>query len=153
MRIEILCIPVLIVASEPRVKVAGCKCALTSTHPPPPALRCFILLTDRSKAVVPVLVLLFVALCSAFRTYVRFAIVCCFLFPLPPDVWEGLRLVDSLDFSLTFFGYIAIVYSRSMLKEGTGSFRSELKIRKVRKGPICNLQTTQALISLHTRAE
>ena len=84
--------------------------------------------TDRSKAVVPVFVLLFVALwfilqgdlflfclvlfcswffsplsigitslggeranLSAFRTFVRFALVC--LFSLPLGVWEGLRLV------------------------------------------------------------
>ena len=87
--------------------------------------------TDRSKAVVPVLVLLSVALwfilrgdlfyflpwgilslcffsffsiaitslgeeranVSAFRTFVRFALVWFCLFPLPLGVWEGLRLV------------------------------------------------------------
>ena len=37
---------------------------------------------------------------SAFRTFVRFALVC--LFSLPLGVWEGLR--HSLDFSLTHFG-------------------------------------------------
>ena len=30
---------------------------------------------------------------SAFRTFVRFALVWFCLFPLPPDVWEWLRLV------------------------------------------------------------
>ena len=57
MRTEFLCISVLRVASGPRVKLASCKSALTS--PPPPTVVCS---TDRSKAVVPVLVLLFVAL-------------------------------------------------------------------------------------------
>ena len=30
---------------------------------------------------------------GAFRTFVRFALVCFFLFPLPLGVWEGLRFV------------------------------------------------------------
>ena len=54
MRTECLCISVLRVSSGPRVKLAGCKSALTT----PPA----IYSTDRSKSVVLVLVLLFVAL-------------------------------------------------------------------------------------------
>ena len=46
--------------SGQRVKLANCKSALnTSSSPPPPPVVSF---TDRSKAVVPVLVLLFVAL-------------------------------------------------------------------------------------------
>ena len=49
MRTELLCVSVLRVASGPRVKLASCK-----PHGG--------LLTDRSKAVIPVLVLLFVAL-------------------------------------------------------------------------------------------
>ena len=53
MRWGFLCISVLRVASGPRVKLASCKSALN-----PPA----VYSTDRSKAVVPVLVLLFVAL-------------------------------------------------------------------------------------------
>ena len=60
MRTEFLCISVLRVASGPRVKLASCKSALTSTPPPPPTP--VVYYTDRSKAVVPVLVLLFVAL-------------------------------------------------------------------------------------------
>ena len=48
-----LCISVLRVASGPRVKLASCKSAL---NPP------VVCSTNRSKAVVPVLVLLFVAL-------------------------------------------------------------------------------------------
>ena len=53
MRTEFLCMSVLRVTSGPRVKLASCKSALN------PTLVCS---TDRSKAVVPVLVLLFVAL-------------------------------------------------------------------------------------------
>ena len=61
MRTEFLCISVLRVASGPRVKLASCESTLTPLpHPPPtPAV---VSSTDRSKAVVPVLVLLFVAL-------------------------------------------------------------------------------------------
>ena len=55
MRTEFLCISVLRVASGPRVKLASCKSALN------PQVVCS---TDRSKAVVPVLVLLFVSLWS-----------------------------------------------------------------------------------------
>ena len=47
MRTEFLCISVLRVASEPRVKLASCKSALNSP---------VVCSTDRSKAVVPVLV-------------------------------------------------------------------------------------------------
>ena len=53
MRTEFLCVSVLRVASGPRVKLAGRKSALNPT---------VVYSTDRSKAVVPVLVLLFVAL-------------------------------------------------------------------------------------------
>ena len=53
MRTEFLCISVLRVASGPRVKLASCKIALT-----PPV----VCSTDRFKAAVPVLVLLFDAL-------------------------------------------------------------------------------------------
>ena len=52
--VSLLCIPVLRVASGPRVKLASCKSALTLP---------VVYSTDRSKAVVLVLVLLFVALC------------------------------------------------------------------------------------------
>ena len=53
MRTKFLCMSVLRVASGPRVKLAGCKSALNPT---------MVYSTDRSKVVVPVLVLLFVAL-------------------------------------------------------------------------------------------
>ena len=53
MRTESFCVSVLRVASGPRVQLASCKSAL---NPP------VVCSTDRSKAVVPVLVLHFVAL-------------------------------------------------------------------------------------------
>ena len=53
MRSEFLCISVLRVASGPRVKLASCKSALKTP---------VVYSIDRSKAVVPLLVLLFVAL-------------------------------------------------------------------------------------------
>ena len=52
-RTEYLCISVLRVASAPRVMLASCKSVLNSR---------VVYSTDCSKAVVPVLVLLFVAL-------------------------------------------------------------------------------------------
>ena len=126
MRTECLCISVLRVASVPRMTLAGRKSALT---PPPPHPR-EVYSTGCSKAVVPVLVLLFVALwlilrghllcfalcyfvlvffspfsiaitslgeerahLSAFRMFVRFALVWFCLFPLPLGIWERLRFV------------------------------------------------------------
>ena len=53
MRNEFLCVSVLRVTSGPGVKLASCKSAL---NPP------VVYFADRSKAVIPVLVLLFVAL-------------------------------------------------------------------------------------------
>ena len=122
MRTAFLCIFVLRVASEPRVKLARCISAL---NPP------VVCSTDRSKVVVPVLVLLFVALwfilrgdllyvfpcvilllcffspfsiaitslgeeranLSAFRTFVWFVLVWICRFPLSLGVWDGLRFV------------------------------------------------------------
>ena len=65
MRTEFLCISVLRVASGPRVKLASCKSAL---NPP------VVCSTDRSKAVVPMLVLLFVAL------WLFYEAICCMSF-------------------------------------------------------------------------
>ena len=65
MRTEFLYVSVLRVASGPKVKLASCKSALN------PAVVCS---TDRSKAVVPVLVLLFVA-CGLF-----YEAICCMSF-------------------------------------------------------------------------
>ena len=57
MRSEFVCISVLRVVSGPRAKLGSCKSAVTPAPPLPPV----VYSTDRSKAVVPVLVLLFVA--------------------------------------------------------------------------------------------
>ena len=64
MRTAFLCISVLRVASGPRVKLTGCWSALTPIHPT----------TDRSKAVVPVLVLLLVFLAKHLdsKMYLKF---------------------------------------------------------------------------------
>ena len=71
MRTEFLYIFVLRVASGPRVKLASCKSAL---NPP------VVCSTDRSKAVVPVLVLLFVALWYILRGDLMYVFPCVILF-------------------------------------------------------------------------
>ena len=108
MRTEYLCISVLRVASGLRVLLASCKSALK------PAM---VYSTDRSKAVVPVLILFFVALWFILRGYLFYALPCVILFlcflvllalRLPRlgkreliivlfvrlfDLWEGLQFV------------------------------------------------------------
>ena len=76
MRTEVLCISVLRVASGPRVKLVSCKSALTPPLPPPPV----VCSTDRSKTVVPVLVLLFVALWFILRGDLLYVFPCVILF-------------------------------------------------------------------------
>ena len=71
MRTECLCVSVLRVASEPRVKLASCKSAL---NPP------VVCSTYRSKSVVPVLVLLFVALWFILRGDLLYVFPCVILF-------------------------------------------------------------------------
>ena len=71
MRTEFLCVSVLRVASGPRVKLASCKSAL---NPP------VVYSTDRSKVVVPVLVLLFVALWFILRGDLLYVFPCVILF-------------------------------------------------------------------------
>ena len=68
---RILCISVLRVASGPRMKLASCKSALNSP---------VVCSTDRSKAVVPVLVLLFVALWFILRGDLLYVCPCVILF-------------------------------------------------------------------------
>ena len=63
------------VASGPRVKLASCKSDLTPPPPPPPVIS-----TDRSKAVAPVLVLLFVALWFILRGDLLYVFPCVTLF-------------------------------------------------------------------------
>ena len=71
-------ISVLRVASGPRVKLASCKSALTSPAPTPPSG--VVYSADRSKAVVPVLVLLFVALWFILRGDLLYVLPCVILF-------------------------------------------------------------------------
>ena len=80
MRTEFLCSSVLRVASGPRVKSASRKSALTPPPPPPPTPRTVVYATDRSKAVVPVLVLLFVALWFILRGDLLYVLPCVILF-------------------------------------------------------------------------
>ena len=68
MRTDFLCISVFRVASGPRVKLASCKSAL---NPP------VVCSTDRSKAVVPELVLLLVALWFILRPPIRVSFCSC----------------------------------------------------------------------------
>ena len=79
MRTDFLCISVLSVASGPRVKLVRCKNAL---NPPE------VCSTDRSKAVVPVLVLLFVALWFILRGDLLYVFPCVILF-----LWFSVLLV------------------------------------------------------------
>ena len=74
MRTEFLCISVLRVASGPRVKLAGCKSALTSPLP------MVVYSTDRSETVVSVLVLLFVTLWFILRGNLFYFLPCVILF-------------------------------------------------------------------------
>ena len=74
MRTDFLCISVIRVVSGPRVKLASCKSAL---NPPLPPVVCS---TDRSKAVVPVLFLLFVALWFILRGDLLYVFPCVILF-------------------------------------------------------------------------
>ena len=71
MRTECLCIYISRVASGPRVKLANSKSAL---NPP------VVCSTDRSKAVVPVLVLLLVALWLILRGDLLYVFPCAILF-------------------------------------------------------------------------
>ena len=81
MRTEFLCISVLRVTSGPRVKLASCKSALNAPPPlRPPTPTPVVCSTDRSKAVVPVLVLLFVALWFILRGNLLYVFPCVILF-------------------------------------------------------------------------
>ena len=75
MRTEFLCVSVLRVVSGPRVKLASCKSA-----PPPPPSPPVVYSTGRSKAVVPMLVLLFIALWFILRGDLLYVFPCVILF-------------------------------------------------------------------------
>ena len=119
MRTEFLCISVLRVASGPRVKLASCK-------------RCFkpsggLFSTDRSKAVVPVYVLLFVALWFILRGDLLYVFPCVILFlcfsvllvlRLPRLGKRELILVLFVRlFNLCLFGFVGFLF---LLGSGKG---------------------------------
>ena len=118
MRTEFLCISVLRVASGPRVKLASCKSAL---NPP------VVYSTDRSKAVVPVLVLLFVALWFILRGDLLYVLPCVILFlcfsvllvlRLPRLGKRELILVRLVRlFDLCLFGFVGFLF---LLVSGKG---------------------------------
>ena len=80
MRNEFLCISVLTVASGTRVKLASCKNPLTPRPPPHPRTPGGLHTTGRSKAVVPVLVLLFGALWFILRGDLLYVLPCAILY-------------------------------------------------------------------------
>ena len=118
MRTEFLCVSVLKVASGPRVKLASCKCAL---NPP------VVCSTDRSKVVVPVLVLHFVALWFILRGDLLYVFQCVILFlcfsillllRLPRLGKRELILVFCvLLFGLCLFGFVGFLF---LLGSGKG---------------------------------
>ena len=118
MRTEFLCVSVLRVASGPRVKLAGCKSAF---NPP------VVYSTDRSKAVVPVLVLLFVALWFVLRGDLLYVFPCVVLFlcfsvflvlQLPRLGKRELILVLFVRlFDLCLFGFVGFLF---LLGSGKG---------------------------------
>ena len=118
MRTEVLCISVLRVASGPRVKLASCKSAL---NPP------VVYSTDRSKAVVPVLVLLFVALWFILRGDLLYVLPCVILFLCfsvllvlrLPRLWKRELIVVLFVrlFGLCLFGFVGFLF---LLVSGKG---------------------------------
>ena len=118
MRTEFVCVSVLRVASGPRVKLASCKSALN------PAV---VYSTDRSKAVVPVLVLLFVALWFNLRGDLLYVFPCVILFlcvlvllvlRLPRLGKKELILVLFVRlFDLCLFGFVGFLF---LLGSGKG---------------------------------
>ena len=118
MRTEFLCVSVSRVASGPRVKLASCKTAL---NPP------VVYSTDRSKAMVPVLVLLFVALWFILRGDLLYVFPCVILFlcfsvllvlRLPRLGKRELILVFFVPlFDLSLFGFVGFLF---LLGSGKG---------------------------------
>ena len=118
MRTEFLCISVLRVASGPMVKLVSCKSALN------PPLVCS---TDHSKAVVPVIVFLFVALWFILRDDLLYVFPCVILFlyflallvlRLPPLGKGELILVLFVRlFGLCLFRFVGFLF---LLESGKG---------------------------------
>ena len=119
MRTEVLCISVLRVGSGSRVKLASCKSALT-THPTP-----MVSSADRSKAVVPVLVLLFVALWFILRGdlfYILPCVILCFSVLLAlrlPRLGKRELILELFVrlFDLRLFGFVCFLF---LLVSGKG---------------------------------
>ena len=84
MRTDFSCTSVLRVVSGPRVKLASCKSALKPS---------VVYSTDRSKAVIPVLVLLFVAFFFFFVRGDLFYVLPCVISFLCFSVLLALRLL------------------------------------------------------------
>ena len=111
MRTEILCFSVLRVASGPRVKLSSCKSAFIPR---------WVYSTDRSKAVIPVLVLLFIALWFILRGDLCYVLPCVILFLCfsvllalqLSRLWKReLILVHVVGlFDLRFFGFICFLF-------------------------------------------
>ena len=102
MRTEILYISVFTVTLGPRVKLASCKSALNPM---------VVYSTDRSKAVVPVLVFLFVALWFILRGDMFYVLPCVILF-LCFSVLLVLRLprLGKRELILVFFVRFVLVW-------------------------------------------
>ena len=118
MRTECLCISVLGVASGPRVKLTSCKNALNPSE---------VYSNDHFKAVVPVLVLLFVALWFVLRGDLFYVLPCVILF-LCFSVLLALRLprfgkrelilvLFERLFDLCLFGFVGFLF---LLVSGKG---------------------------------
>ena len=111
MRTEFLCVSVLRVASGPRVELASCKSALNTP---------VVYSTDRSKAVVPVLVLFLVALWFILRGDLLYVFSCVILFlcfsvllvlRLPRLAKRELILVLFVRlFDLCLFGFVGFLF-------------------------------------------
>ena len=124
MRTDFLCISVLRVASGPWVKLVSCKSALTPSPSPPHPV---VYSTDRSKAAVPVLVSLFVALWFILRGDLFYVLPCVILFlyfsvllalRLPRLGKRELILVLFVDlFDLCLFGFVGFLF---LLVSGKG---------------------------------
>ena len=118
MRTEFLCVSVLRVASGPRVKLASCKSALNPL---------VVYSADRSKAMVLVLVLFFVALWFILRGDLLYVFPCVILFlcfsvllvlRLPRLGKRELILVLFVRlFDLCLFGYVVVLF---LLGSGKG---------------------------------
>ena len=110
MRTEFLCVSVLGVASGPGVKLASCKSALNPT---------VVCCTDRSKAVVPVLVFLFVALWFILRGDLLYVFPCVSLFLCLSRLGkrELILVLFVRLFGLCLFGFVGFLF---LLGSGKG---------------------------------